>query len=65
MSVMLTPLALADRWHIDVKTLSNWRIAGKGPSFVKVGVGRNGKVLYRLDDIEAWEKKRIMKGTTV
>jgi hypothetical protein len=59
MSALLTPTDVAARWHIDVKTLSNWRVAGKGPAFVKIGVGRNGKVLYRQEDIANWEIKHL------
>lgn len=59
MSPMITPTDLAARWHMDVKTLSNWRVQGRGPAFVKIGSGRNGKVLYREQDIAAWELKQL------
>lgn len=32
------------------KTLANWRSAGKGPKFVKVG----GLVRYRWPEVNAW-----------
>lgn len=64
MSVLLTPVAVAARWHIDVKTLSNWRVAGKGPAFVKIGLGRNGKVLYREEDIAKWENTNLKEQRT-
>lgn len=56
-TVMLTPVELAKRWRMDVRTLSNWRFKGKGPAYVKMGEGRNTKVLYRLEVIEAYEAK--------
>ena len=59
MSALMTPTDVAARWHIDVKTLSNWRVQGKGPAFVKIGTGRNGKVLYREQDVAAWELKNL------
>jgi hypothetical protein len=58
MSATLTTGQLAQRWNMQPKTIYNWRIAKKGPPFIKVGGGRNGKVLYRLDDIVKWENDR-------
>jgi hypothetical protein len=59
MSALLTPTDVAKRWHMDVKTLSNWRVKGKGPTYLKLGEGRNNKVLYREEDIAAYELKHI------
>ena len=59
MTTLLTPAEVAGRWRIDVKTLSNWRVKGKGPVFVKLGVGRNTRVLYRPEDIEAYERQHV------
>ena len=59
MSQTLTTEQLAVRWNMQRKTIYNWRIAKKGPPFIKVGGGRNGKVLYRLEDIEKWEADRM------
>lgn len=42
---------LAERWGLTVKTLSNWRCIGKGPTFVKV----HNNVRYRLSDVLAFE----------
>lgn len=38
---------LVDR---SLQTLSNWRVVGAGPVFIR----RNRCVLYRLDDIASW-----------
>jgi hypothetical protein len=35
--------------------LQNWRVAGTGPKFWKPSAR---KVLYRLADVEAWERER-------
>lgn len=46
---------LARRWNISPRTLERWRWKGIGPRYLKVG----GRVLYRLDDIEAFEAAQI------
>jgi hypothetical protein len=47
----LNQIDLARRWKISHRTLERWRWAGCGPRYVKIG----GRVLYRLEDIEAYE----------
>lgn len=42
---------LARRWSLSPRSLERWRWRGEGPPFLKVG----GRVLYRLEDIEAYE----------
>jgi hypothetical protein len=42
---------LARRWNISPRTLERWRWLGTGPRYLKIG----GRVVYRLDDIEAFE----------
>lgn len=46
---------LAARWHISPRTLERWRWLGRGPQFLKVG----GRVVYRLEDVEAYERERL------
>jgi hypothetical protein len=41
---------LARRW-MSHRTLEGWRWAGEGPKYLKLG----GRVVYRLEDIEAFE----------
>jgi hypothetical protein len=57
----LTPEEVAARYKnaVSTKTLSNWRSAGTGPKFTKVG----GKVLYALSDLAAWESERTRSET--
>jgi hypothetical protein len=52
----LTPQDLCDRYKnkIAPRTLANWRSEGSGPAFTKIG----GRVLYALDAIRRWERKR-------
>ena len=55
----LNQARLADRWHISPRTLERWRWKGEGPAFVKIG----GRVVYRLDDIRAFEEARRCDST--
>jgi predicted DNA-binding transcriptional regulator AlpA len=50
---------LARRWGISHRTLERWRVIGHGPRFVKVG----SNVVYRLSDVEAYERKRVRTST--
>ncbi len=58
-TAVLTPTALVERWGgaVTEGTLGNWRAQGRGPRFFRPSGGRTGKVLYRLEDIEAWERE--------
>ena len=50
---------LAKRWNISERTLERWRWKGTGPAYIKVC----NRVLYRMEDIEAFERKnRIESG---
>lgn len=58
----LTAQELSDRYggRISARTLSNWRWAGTGPKFLKLG----GRVVYPLRDLEAWEARRTVVSTS-
>lgn len=57
MTTHLTSAELATRWRIHPKTLSNWRVQGRGPAYVKLGGdGRTMRVLYRIEDVERYEQ---------
>lgn len=47
----LSQVQLARRWQLSPRTLERWRCHGHGPAFLKLG----GRVVYRLDDVEAFE----------
>ncbi len=51
---------LAERWNLSEKTLERWRSIGWGPCFLKIG----GRVVYRLEDIEAYEREHIRASTS-
>lgn len=48
----LTGPELAGRWKLSHQTLANWRHAGKGPPFIRVGA----RVLYPLEGVHAFER---------
>jgi hypothetical protein len=54
-SVRFDQKALAQRWSISARTLERWRWCGTGPRYLKIG----GRVLYRLEDIEAYEARQL------
>jgi hypothetical protein len=46
---------LSRRWCISPRTLERWRWLRQGPNYLKVG----GRVVYRLDDIEEYERRHV------
>jgi hypothetical protein len=56
----LNQIELSRRWTISPRTLERWRWLGQGPNYLKVG----GRVVYRLDDIDAYEAKHLHTGTS-
>lgn len=55
----LNQVHLARRWHVSPRTLERWRWTGEGPAYFKIG----GRVVYRLDDVEAYERRRRCEST--
>jgi hypothetical protein len=47
----LHQMDLANRWRISERTLERWRWLKTGPAYLKVG----GRVVYKLEDVEAYE----------
>jgi len=52
----LTPEQLSERLGKPVGTLKRWRRIRYGPPFMYIG----RDVRYRLADVEAWEKTRLV-----
>ena len=50
----LNQIDLSRRWSLSPRTLERWRWLREGPEYLKIG----GRVLYRLEDIEAFEADR-------
>ena len=57
----LHQLELPRRWKLSPRTLERWPWLGIGPRYIKVG----GRVLYRLQDIEAYEAANVRTSTTL
>ena len=55
----LNQIDLAARWNISHRTLERWRWTGEGPQFLKMG----GRVIYRLEDVDAFEADQLRKST--
>ncbi|MGE3160236.1 MAG: helix-turn-helix transcriptional regulator [Xanthobacteraceae bacterium] len=55
----LSQTELAARWNISHRTLERWRWTGEGPQFIKIG----GRVVYRHEDIEAYEAGNLRSST--
>ena len=51
--------ALAERWGISPKTLERWRVLGIGPVYIRLP----GKVVYRIEDVEAFERSSLRQST--
>ncbi len=51
----LNQITLARRWGISPRTLERWRWLRQGPVYLKLG----GRVVYRLADIESFEREHI------
>jgi len=51
--------SLAKRWSLTPRTVDRWRAEGLGPHYLKIG----GRILYRLEDVLAYEKSHVRDGT--
>lgn len=56
----LNQIQLAERWGVSESTLERWRTDGIGPVFLKL----QGRVLYRVEDIHAYEADCLRKSTS-
>ncbi len=56
---LLTSDDLAKRWSLNPLTPAQWRVRGVGPRYVKLG----RKVRYRLEEIEEYERKHLVRST--
>jgi hypothetical protein len=55
----LNQVELSRRWRVSARTLERWRWLGQGPQYLKIG----GRVVYRLDDVEAYELQQVRSST--
>ena len=54
----LTQTDLARRWRLSPRTLERWRWLEQGPAYLKVG----NHVVYRIEDVEAYETEQRRTG---
>ncbi|MBZ9795598.1 helix-turn-helix transcriptional regulator [Mesorhizobium sp. ES1-4] len=59
-SVLLRPNEVAAALCISPKTLANWRVAGGGPKFVKLG----SRVAYAVSDLDQFIRANKFGSTT-
>jgi hypothetical protein len=57
----LNQIELSRRWNISHRTLERWRSTSDGPPYLKLG----GRVLYRHEDVEAFEETRLRRARLV
>jgi predicted site-specific integrase-resolvase len=57
--IRLTRAQLAARLGKQVNTLAHWATQGRGPAYMVI----NGRVLYDLETVEAWERERTHQST--
>lgn len=51
---LLTQAEVARRWRMSGRTLERWRAESCGPVWIRIG----GRILYRLEDILAYEDRQ-------
>jgi hypothetical protein len=51
---LLKPEDVSKWLKVKIRTLSQWRIEGNGPPFLKLGHMPNSGVRYRRGDVDAW-----------
>ena len=58
--IRFNQVELAERWGMSPSTLERWRVEGVGPCYLRL----RGRILYRLEDIEAFELKSLRQTET-
>jgi predicted DNA-binding transcriptional regulator AlpA len=57
----LSPAELAAREGVPLATVYDWNYRGTGPRYFRTGRSPGGHVRYRLADVEAWERSRMVE----
>jgi hypothetical protein len=56
----LSPDAAAKFLGLAISTLAKMRLSGNGPVYYKLG----RRVVYRMEDLEAWRESRVARNTS-
>ena len=64
MSIYVTTSEAALRLGLKPQTLRAWRLHGTGPTFLRLGNLKTGRVAYGLDDLEAYINARKFRSTS-
>ncbi|MDX3519271.1 helix-turn-helix domain-containing protein [Streptomyces scabiei] len=59
---LLTPKQVRDTYGFSVQQLAHWRWMGTGPSYIKTGESKAGRIKYRRSAIEQWLDERTVHG---
>ena len=54
----------AEYLRLKAHTLKVWRYSGRGPRYIRLGVGLSSPVGYRLTDLDDWLASRTFKSTS-
>ena len=57
-TVFLTERALAERWHLSMRTLQRWRAGRRAPDHLVIG----NRILYPVARVLAFEQRRMRQG---
>ena len=60
----LTNNEAAELLKISPRTLERLRVTGTGPSFLKAGVGKRSRVLYKHSEIVEWLENNSHQSTS-
>ena len=60
MTMLISPEETGQRLEKSQKTLANWRCAGRGPAYIKIG----DLIRYDTNDLEAWlQSQKVTPGS--
>lgn len=54
----------AARLGCSQKTLSKWRVIGRGPKFIKLGTSKQARIRYREADLISWLAENSYSNTS-
>lgn len=52
--IFLTTEELADMLRKSPRTIEDWRLDGKGPDYIKLGLGQTARIIYPMKNVETW-----------